>query len=401
MEDIPDLQVEKIGKHLDGRRITICVTGGIAAIETPKIARQLRRYGAEVKAIMTPSAEKIITSLTLEWATGNPVITDLSGKAEHIELSDLVLIAPATLNTINKIAYGIADNSATTTIASAMGRETPVVIAPTMHESLYNNPILQETLQKLQNYENIKIIPPRMGEGKAKIAKNETIVVETIRTLSRSPLKNKKILITAGPTPGKIDDVRMITNRFRGRLGIEIAKEAYLRGMDVKLILGASGLQAPSYIDTTRINDFDQYYSEVDKELNTGYEIGIFAAAVADYLPAETKKGKIPSRGAIKSIELKETPKVIEEVRNKFPDLYMVTFKYEIGASKERLEEIAKDRIGKGYQLIVANRGEDMATGIHTAIIVDKSGIIAEPKSKTGIAASLLDILERGYQPLK
>ena len=174
-----DLQVEKIGGELEGKVIALCVTGGIAAIETPKIARQLRRHGAEVKAYATSNALKFIGEASLEWATEKPVVNELTGLAEHICKEDLVLMAPATLNTINKIFYGIADNSVTSLVASALGMKKPVYLAPSMHMSLYENPVLQENLKKANEY-GIKIIEPRFWENKAKIADTRKIVNEIV-----------------------------------------------------------------------------------------------------------------------------------------------------------------------------------------------------------------------------
>ena len=170
-----DLQVDRVENYLEGKSIALCVTGGIAAIETPKIARHLRRYGASVKVYVTPSAYDFIGKSALEWATEQEVVDKLSGRAEHISYHDAVVVAPATLNTINKIMAGIADNPVTTLIASALGRKTPVYIAPTMHESLYNNPIFQKNLMEVYRY-GIQIIQPRFSEGKAKIANTMTIV---------------------------------------------------------------------------------------------------------------------------------------------------------------------------------------------------------------------------------
>lgn len=174
-----DLQVDRAGDDLEGRTIAFCITGGIAAIETPKIARHLRRYGAEVKAYATPNALKFIGRASLEWATEKQVVCELSGLAEHICKEDLVLVAPATTNTINKIFYGIADNSVCSLIASALGMKKPVYIVPSMHLSLYENPVLQENLRKADKY-RVKIIEPRFGENKAKQASTRKIVSEII-----------------------------------------------------------------------------------------------------------------------------------------------------------------------------------------------------------------------------
>jgi len=394
-----DLQVEKLGNYLEGKKIALCVGGGIAAIEAPKIARHLRRYGAEVKAYATANTYEFVGKASLEWGTGQQVVDKLSGMAEHICLEDLVLVAPATLNTINKIFAGIADNSVTTLISSALGLKKPVYLVPTMHESMYNNPFLQNNLQTAGKY-NIRIIPPRREEHKAKMPRMENIVAAVCRELSEDQLKGKKIMITGGPTPAKIDDVRRIVAKFKGSLAVEIAKDAYHRGAEVSLQLGKYGAHVPSYLPVTYHDSFEEYRGNVFAALDKGQDIGVFSAAVADYLPAEYQPGKIASGGAITSIPLKQAPKVIQEVRRQYPNLYMVTFKYEDGVSQEGLLEIAANRIEQGYQLVVANRAQEMQEK-HHAYIVGKEGVLSTPSSKKEIAKELLDILERDIDSLK
>jgi len=256
------------------------------------------------------------------------------------------------------------------------------------------NSIEKEGLERLVA-KGVKLIPPLYKLGKANLADSHRIVVETIRAVSESNLKGKKILVTAGPTPGRIDDIRYITNRFKGTLGVMIADEAYMRGADVQLVMGPGTAVPPKYIDTIHVNDFEQYRSSVLEELQKKeYDAGIFSAAVADYIPENVAEGKIPSGGAIKSIALKQTPKLIAEVRGKYPALYMVTFKYEMGKTTEELLEIGRDRIARGYNMVVANRGEDMLGGRHLSYILDSNGVIAEPASKGDNAIALLDALE-------
>ena len=180
MKENEDLQVERLGRELEGYKIGLCVAGGIAAIESPKIARQLRRYGADVKCYVTSESLKFVGVDSLIWGSGQDVVSELTGRAEHICLEDLVLVAPATLNTINKIYAGIADNAVTCLIASALGKQVPVYLAPTMHISLYENPFLQENLKKSEQY-GLKIIQPRFGENKAKIPRTRDLVNEVIK----------------------------------------------------------------------------------------------------------------------------------------------------------------------------------------------------------------------------
>ncbi|MBI5065936.1 bifunctional phosphopantothenoylcysteine decarboxylase/phosphopantothenate--cysteine ligase CoaBC [Candidatus Woesearchaeota archaeon] len=405
-----DLQVKNLGNYLEGKKVALCVTGGIAAIETPKIARHLRRYGAKVTAYVTSSALKFIGETALEWATGKPVVKELSGLAEHICSEDIVLVAPATLNTINKIYSGIADDPVTTLIASALGTNKiysnqvnpdfsgteklkPAILAPTMHESLYENPFLQKNLSNELNSDyGIHIIEPRLEEHKAKIPKIEDIVAETCNILNKKP---SKILVTGGATPVKIDDVRIITNKFKGALAVEIAKEAYHRGHDVTLLLGKTGLKAPSYLKTIYHEDYDEYRDNVFKELsNTSYNAAIFSAAVADYTPVQKFDGKIPSLGELE-IKFKQTKKIINEVRELNPDLFMVTFKLMAKISQEDLLSVARER-AKHYQIVVANRNEDMKDA-HTAYIVKSEsmgGEIIEAHDKNDIAEKLIKEIE-------
>ncbi len=397
-----DQDVMRLSDHLSGKKVALLVTGSIAAYKTPSLVRLFRQHGADVQVYLTEAAKKYVTETSLEWTSTRQVITELTARTEHLYKFDAYVVAPATLNTIGQIADGKADNAVTSTLASALGRlarnETSLLVAPAMHDTLDQNPAFQKNLKKLESF-GVKIIEPEYRFGKANLADIHTIVAQTIRELSRSPLKQRQILVTAGPTPGKIDSVRALTNRFRGRLGIQIAEEGYMRGANVRLILGPSGLKPPAYIDTTLIQDFYDYHSKViDILKKNSIEIGIFSAAVADYVPERVFDSKIPSGGQLKSIKLKQTPKVIEEARRKFPDLYMVTFKYEEKVSRRKLEQIARGRIRQGYQMIIANRGEDMTPeGEYRCIILNKKGVVAEPSSKKECAKLLFDLLERLY----
>jgi len=399
-ESQKDQDIIRLGGHLDNKKIALLVTGSIAAYKTPSLVRHFRQYGAVVHVYLTEEAQKYVTEDSLEWTSTNPVITRLSAKAEHLCEFDAYVVAPATLNTIGQMADGKASNAVTSTLASALGRlergSASILVAPAMHATLENNPAYQQNLRKLKSY-NVKIIAPENKYGKANLPSSHNIVVETIRELSVSPLKRKRILITAGPAPGRIDSVRLVTNRFRGRLGIEIADEAYMRGADITLILGPSGIQQPTYLNTISIRDFHEYYSKVmDILKNNSIKIGIFSASVADYIPKEVFDGKIPSQSELQSIQLRQTPKVIKDVRQKFPNLLMVAFKYEEKISGEKLEKIAQSRVKQGYQLVIANRGEDMTLGgEYSSIIVDKNGVVAKPSSKKECATLLLDLLEK------
>jgi phosphopantothenoylcysteine decarboxylase / phosphopantothenate---cysteine ligase len=399
---LKDREVPLQGKHLLGRRVALLVTGGIAAIKAPFIARGLRRYGAEVVAFATPEGLRYVAEEALSWATNNPVIAQLTAKAEHLSDDapfDAYLVAPATYNTINKMALGIADTAVTTALASAIGRmeatgKTAILVAPTMHGTLHNS-ILTGSLQRLRQL-GVTVIPPREAYGKHNIPKTDAIVAEVIRATSTSPLRHHSILVTGGPTPVPIDSVRRITNRFRGRLGIEIARELFLRGADVTLIHGDGAFPVPEELPHVVTRTFDAYREAVLETLaERECRFGVFAAAVADYRPVEVTPGKIPSGAEELVLKLVPTPKIIEEVRTAHPHLHMVTFKYQERISHEDLMLVAKKHLER-YEAIVANRGEETGPeGEQIAWLLSQSGESQRVMGKQEIATAISTHLER------
>ncbi len=403
--ELGDHDVRSFGKHLEGKRVALMVSGGIAAIKAPFIARALRKQGATVVAYASKEGLRYTTEDSLEWSTTNPVVTRLSPSAEHLhdaERFDGYLVAPATYNTINKVALGIADGVLTATLAAALGRmvrgDTKVLIAPTMHGDMHT-PILTDSMKKLSDM-GVRIIPPRQDYGKHNIPDTETLVAEVCAELATSLLKGRRILVTGGPTPVSIDSVRLITNRFTGKLGIAIADELTLRGAKVQFVLGKTGLVPPSYIECTRARNFDEYRDAVLEALGAGdYACGIFSAAVADYKPSEVAEGKIPSGGALESLELVPTEKVIDLVRERFPDVPMVSFKYQENIDHEELMQIAQSRVDKGHLAVVANRGEETGqNGEQIAYIVTAGAEPARFTDKPEIARGIADFLERSLE---
>src|SRR5438132_7136898 len=234
------------------------------------------RHGDEVYAVVTPATEKIVGIELLEWATGNKVVTELTGKLEHIKLAgntpdkvDLVLIAPATANTIGKIACGIDDTPVTTVATVAIGSKIPVLIAPAMHEPMYDHPIVQENISRLKKI-GVEFVEPEVSEGKAKIASTEKIVRSIIARFSTSQsrdLEGRRVLVTAGPTIEHIDPVRVVTNRSSGKMGVALAEEVASRGADTTLILGPGTVNPPSSVKTIRVESTSELLEAVLGEL--------------------------------------------------------------------------------------------------------------------------------------
>lgn len=354
----PTLWIQgKKSSSLAGKTIVIGVTGSIAAVKTVELARELIRNGAEVHAVMTEAATRILHPDALHYATGNPAITELGGRVEHVEFcglkgrADLLLIAPATANTVGKIAYGIDDTPVTSFATTALGSDVPVMVVPAMHESMFRHPAVAENLVKLKSW-GISIVGPRLEEGIAKIAANEEIVLEVERALGSKTLENRKVIITSGSTAESLDPIRILTNRASGKTGRELALEAYRNGADVTLVhrdrLGFAGIReifAESAADMTKA---------VLSELEKGYDVLISSAAIADYT-AEPSPKKLKS-GEELVLKLKPTRKLIKECREKYPDLVIIGFKAETGVEIDELLRRATSTLkASKLDLIAAN----------------------------------------------
>ncbi len=363
MEHTSKLIKGSLSSKLEGKKITLCVTGSVAAVECVAISRKLMRHGAEVYTVMSKMGTKIVHPYLLEWATGNPVITELTGQIEHITLAgkheghvDLVLIAPATANTIGKVANGIDDTPVTTTVSSAIGAKIPVVVVPAMHESMYDHPAVIENIEKLKSM-GIGVVSPRMEEAKAKIPDVDTIVDFVLGTLGPKDLTDQHFLVSAGPTRGWIDRVRFITNPSTGKMGIALVHELISRGATVTLVLGPTAQIPPAQANVINVTTSDEMMEAVMKALeDQRTDCFISTAAVLDYVPSKKEDRKMASGKSSLSVELIPTKKIIEEARKKFKKLFMVGFKVESGITKKELENRARAKIDAGIcDLVVAN----------------------------------------------
>jgi phosphopantothenoylcysteine decarboxylase/phosphopantothenate--cysteine ligase len=397
--DLGDHDVAPEGTHLAGRRVALLVTGGIAAMKIPFVARALRRQGASVVAFTSKEALRYVTAEALEWSTVSPVVQRLTAAAEHLSDGapfDAYLLAPATYNSINKIASGVADGVVTSAAASALGRlergRTAVLVAPTMHGSLHNR-ILVESLQRLHAL-GVRVVPPRDAYGKHNLPDERELTAEVCRAVSRSPLRGRRILVTGGTTPVPIDGVRRIVDRFRGRLGIAIAAELHLRGAEALLIHGDGAFPVPGFVPHRVARTYDDYRAMVTEELGRGYEAGVFSAGVADYRPAAATEGKIPSGQEKLQLTLVPTVKIVEEARLAHPDLYMVTFKYQEGLPHEELMTIARARLDR-FPCVVANRGEEQQARQQRAWMLTRDADPVPLDGKRSIAEAVGDHLER------
>lgn len=335
--------------------IILCVTGSVAAVETVKLARELRRQGADVKCFMSDDACHIIHPYALEFATGQEVVLELTGKIEHVKYAqaDLILVAPATANVISKFAYKMADNPINTLLITAFGHDAPIVMVPSMHDSMYRS--VEENIHKLEE-EGINFVHPRMDEGKAKFPYLEDIILQSLRQINNkeNDLTGKKVLISAGGTYEAIDPIRGITNRSSGKMGLEIAKEAFIRGADVTLLLGEVNVSIPESFEVIKAISSKEMNEKV-LEIISEFDIFISTAAVSDFSPSIAEKSKISSDGDVE-LKLKPNPKIIDQIKQKNPEIFLVGFKAEYNISEEELIESAQKQIKKsGTDLVVAN----------------------------------------------
>ena len=359
------LIIGSLSQALSGKTIALCVTGSVAAVECVALARMMMRHGAEVKCVMTTSSQRIVHPELLEWATGNPVVTELTGKIEHIDLAgkhddhvDLVLVAPSTANTIGKVANGIDDTSVTTTVSSAIGAGIPVVFVPAMHESMYDHPAVISNIETLKDM-GVSVISPRLEEAKAKFPHPEEIVQYITALLGPKDLEGIAFLVTAGPTRGWIDRVRFVTNPSTGKMGIAITKELLRRGAQVHLVLGPTVLTPPTKADCTHVETSEEMLEAVLKIL-AEREVASFisVAAVLDFVPEKREERKISSGDPL-TVKLKPSMKIINVAREKHKDLFIVGFKVEAGVSDAEMEERAREKIDTGVcDLVVANDSE-------------------------------------------
>lgn len=400
------------GRELKGKKVALCVTGSVSASECPKIARELMRRGAEVYAVMSQKAQEIIHPNLMEWATGNPVVTELTGKIEHIALaglhknkSDLVLVSPATANTISKISCGIDDTAVTTVVSTAFGSKIPVIIVPTMHESLYDNSILSENIKKLLSL-GVEFISARIEEGKAKMVSVDDIVEAVIRKLSVKDMKGIRVLVTAGPTLEYIDPIRIITNKSSGKMGVALAIEVLRRGAEVTLIYGRGIVPPPQGAKVIDVETTEEMHDVVISELRVEeYDMLISASAVEDFIPETKHDRKLSSRVDELNIKLKPLPKIIEKARESSPKIFLVAFKAEYGLSEEELADKAFELLKTlKADIVVANdlswEGAGFGTDTNKVFIINSTrNIINIPlSSKQIVAKRIIDTILKEYE---
>jgi phosphopantothenoylcysteine decarboxylase/phosphopantothenate--cysteine ligase len=387
---------------LNDKTIVLGITGGIAAYKAADIASKLTQAGARVEVVMTEAATKLITPLTLRNITHRPVVTDMFELAseysiEHValaETADVVLIAPATANTISKLAAGIADNMLGCIV---LATKAPVIIAPSMNDIMYQNPVTQENLAKLKA-RGFTIIEPEYGRlasgkmGKGRLPETGKIIKVIERVLGqKKDLDGKRIVVTAGGTREPIDPVRHIGNRSSGKMGYALAEAARDRGAEVTLVTAPASLPEPPGVEVIKVKTAAEMKKAVVGAVKKADAL-LMAAAVADYQPEIIARSKIKKEAAQNlTLKLVKTPDILSEVKGKF-------IKVGFAAESENLVANAKKKLkAKQLDLIVANditqadSGFDVDTNRVT--LIDKKGKAEELPlmSKREVADKILD----------
>jgi phosphopantothenoylcysteine decarboxylase / phosphopantothenate---cysteine ligase len=391
---------------LSGRRIVIGVSGSIAAVELPKVIRELIRHGADVRTVMSPEASRLVTPETLEFATGHPPVTQLTGNVEHVTLlgpgperADLYLVAPATANTISKIAHGIDDTPVTSCASVALGGGVPMLIAPAMHSHMGVNPAVQENLEKLRGW-GVDIVSGASAEGEDKIASPEEVAAAVLHRLGSGPWKGRQVVVIGGAAREAIDEVRSVTNESSGTTAVALANQAYYRGAEVELWAGALQVPVPPWIPTRAWRSVEDLLALARRhraELS-GSAAVLVPAALSDFT-LERRPGKIPSRdNETLTLTLRRAPKVLPELRRLAPaPTRIVAFKLEPGRSEAELEEMGRTLAREtGADWVVANDVAVMGAAQANALVLPPSGghlWIRGPKSE--FAGKLLDDIGR------
>ncbi|MED2940019.1 bifunctional phosphopantothenoylcysteine decarboxylase/phosphopantothenate--cysteine ligase CoaBC [Cytobacillus horneckiae] len=394
---------------LNGKNILLCVTGGIAVYKAVALTSKLTQTGANVKVIMSESAMQFVTPLSFQALSRNDVYIDTfdekdSKKIAHIDLADwadLILIAPATANIIGKLANGIADDMISTTLLAAT---SPVWLAPAMNVHMYSHPAVMKNFDTLYQF-GYRFVEPSEGYlacgyvGKGRLEEPEKIInhIADFFDGSKKVLKNKKVIVTAGPTREKIDPVRYLTNHSSGKMGYAIAEEAASLGADVRLVSGPVSIDAPAGVQLIKVESAEEMYQAVLSQYDDA-DIVIKTAAVADYKPKKVYKHKVKKKSGEEYLELERTKDILFELGKRKNKQVLIGF----AAETEKLDDYAIGKLEKkNADMIVANNvtaeGAGFGTDTNIVTLYKRNGSIDHLPlmSKHEVAAKILDAANR------
>ncbi len=389
---------------LTGKTIVLGVTGSIAAYKIANLTSMLVKQHADVYVLMTENATNFINPITFETLTNHKTLVDTFDRnfnynIEHVSLAkkaDVVLVAPASANVIGKIANGIADDMLTTTVMACKCKK---LISPAMNTQMFENPIVQDNLKKLEHY-GMTVIQPDVGllackdVGAGKMPSEQALMDYILREIRyEKDMAGKKVLVTAGPTRESIDPVRFISNHSTGKMGYAIARVAMERGADVTLVTGPVSIAPPPFVKVVNVVSAEDMFQAV-KEHSPEADIVIKSAAVADYTPATVAEEKIKKQDGDSSLELVRTTDILKWLgENRKEGQFLCGFSME---TENMLENSRAKLIKKNIDMIVANnlKVEGAGFGVDTNVVtlITKEDTIELPQmSKEAVAEKLLD----------
>ncbi|MEE9302666.1 MAG: bifunctional phosphopantothenoylcysteine decarboxylase/phosphopantothenate--cysteine ligase CoaBC [Thiotrichaceae bacterium] len=412
--------------NINGANVLLGISGGIAAYKAAELTRLLIKQKANVRVCMTTNALKFITPLTLQALSGNPVHTelfDLEAEAAmgHIELAkwaDIIVIAPATANTLAKIANGLADNLLTTLVLASKAK---LYIAPAMNQAMWSHPRTKENIEKLQQ-SGITLLGPDAGEqacgdsGPGRMLEPTAIIQQLNSSISEEPsaaiepLANKKpsailkglsVLVTAGPTREALDPVRYLTNRSSGKMGYAIAQAAQQQGASVTLVSGPVNISPPLKVETIQVESAQEMFEAVEIQAKHA-DIFISCAAVADYSAATIATDKIKKSSDILELKLKKNPDILAEISHALPELFTVGFAAETGDVENDIEGYARGKlVNKKLNMIAANKvgnGQGFDQEDNELLVLWEKGKTTLPLThKTQLAQQLITLISTRY----
>ena len=395
--------------ELSNKRILLGVTGGIAAYKSAELLRELQRQGADVQVIMTESACRFVTPVTMQALSGKPVFTDMwdsrtPNGMPHIELSrdrDIIVVAPATAGFIAKLVHGAADDLLSTL---CLARECPLMVAPAMNRQMWENPATRRNIEQLHR-DGLVVLGPDSGDqacgetGMGRMLEPADLARSIGAWFQPKLLAGTHVLITAGPTFEPIDPVRGITNRSSGKMGYAVARAALEAGAQVTLISGPVSLEAPASTHLVRVETARQMLDAVNAHV-VRCDIFVGVAAVADYHVSNNKPQKIKKDGAIPTLELVPNPDIIEEVARRPNPPFCVGF----AAESENLEQNAEaKRRRKKLPLLAANLAQAAIGADESELVLfDDDGVHRMVRaSKIELARALIRHIAKLYRPRK
>lgn len=407
---------------LEGKRIVLGVSGGIAAYKAAALTSKLTQAGAEVRVILTRNAAKFVQPLTFQALSHQPVYSDIFDEPDphvisHIELADqadLILVAPATANVIGKMANGIADDMLTATV---LATKAPVMIAPAMNVNMYDHPAVTANMERLAQH-GYRFVEPGVGllacgwVGKGRLAEPEEIV-EAVASLfaerekggfGQQDLQGKTVLVTAGPTREKIDPVRYISNHSSGKMGYAIAEAARDRGAQVVLISGPTSLPRPAGVRFIAVESVQEMFEAVLGELPAS-DIVVKAAAVSDYRPQTVHEHKLKKGDGPLVLQLEKAPDILQTIGERKTRQFVVGFAAE---TQDVMQHAQAKLERKNLDMIVANNvlteGAGMGSDTNIVTLLTRSGeqLALKKLSKRAVADKLFDaiLLKLAQQPL-